>query len=325
MSNIRPNSGDGKVCLEAQQRISAYLRLNSRIDDTAHELVASAAFERWYREKQNTPEQYASWELLSFLRKAARRQTDTNTETVEGVATNGATVEDLFTQEVPAPVERVRRFAEQDVPELKAAVKHECRKQFQVRLGIPWDENLAKNVLSSSEDWKDLEEAHEVHKQLRLAMLGAVEFLRRPRKTPLQPAPLGLTWWVTQFIEPLTRHAFMRERRPLSNEPASQRGVLEHKSARHRLVAAWDSYRYLDLSPTASGDRALNPREFALIWLLSDGWPIRITYPITAIGVIENEERTFRAAVREAGRTLKRGPAPEAEQEIDEGSDSPER
>lgn len=309
MRSLASDDEDDKASLEAVSRIKAWLRKNANLDDIPAEEVADSAWERWFQERKNTPEQYAIWELGSFRKKANRRQTTVDSDAVDLAGAEGATVEDLFTAEpVDRAGPRVRRFKE-DTPEFRAAVRAECLEKFRERLGKEWDPALEKQVVTDSADWDDLEEAHEVHEQLRQAMLRAVKFVQRKRKTLLQPAPLGLSWWVADHIVPLTSHAMFEEKK---RHPAGQRATTQHESPRHRLVATWDSFDFLGIQrEDGHGSRALDATEFAIVWLLGGGWPRRLTFRaegLTPSEVIQTEARTFRAAIEEVGRNWLRGP-----------------
>src|SRR5687768_16102606 len=93
----------------------------------------------------------------------------------------------------PSARSRVKRYLASGEPALREAVRIECLKQFERRLGRPWDPELERVLRDDSARRMDLQEAFEVHEQLRAAMARAVEFVKRPRA---YAAPLGLGSWV---------------------------------------------------------------------------------------------------------------------------------
>jgi hypothetical protein len=191
---------------------------------------------------------------------------------------------------------RVTRYGSGDERALREAVRVECLKQFERRLGRPWDAQLELVVRSDSGRWQDLQDAAEVHERLRIAIEKALEFVKRPRD---YPAPLGLGWWVPRFIAPLSEDDFLRKRElPAHAERGSALG-----SERHRLVAKLNAIDFL------GADRRLDATELAIVWLLGGGWPEKLAPPeggITPSQLIQAEARSFRAAVREAGKNVTR-------------------
>lgn len=311
MSSIPSGYDEGKAWLEADARVKAWLRKNANLEDIAFEEVANSAQERWAQERKNAPEQYAKWELLSFKAKMDRRRTEADTSAVESASADGATIEDvLIAAQEPAvsAAPRVERFTEYS-SRFRDAVKAECLKQFSERLGKEWETALEKRVVTDSEDWDDLEEAHEVHEELRQAILRAIKFVEKKRRFLTHVAPLGLGWWVPERIVPISRDVMFE---PKVLEPAALRATSQHESPRHRLVANWDAYEHLGIQrQDGNGSRALDATEFAIVWLLGGGWPRKLTFPVgglTPSQVIQTEARTFRSAIKEVGRNWIRGP-----------------
>jgi hypothetical protein len=191
---------------------------------------------------------------------------------------------------------RVTRFGNGDEGALREAVRVECLKQFERRLGRPWDAQLERLVRSDLGRWQELQEAVEVHERLRSALEKAVEFVNRPRD---HAPPLGLGWWVPRFIAPLADDDFLRKRElPAHAGRGSALG-----SERQRLVAK------LNAMDVLGADRRLDATEFAIVWLLGGGWPEKLALPeggITPSGLIQAEARSFRAAVREAAKNVTR-------------------
>lgn len=210
-------------------------------------------------------------------------------------------------RKAPSRPSRVKRYSLGDENALREAVRIECLKQFERRLGRPWDVQLERVVRGDSGRVEDLREAVEVHEHLRAAIAKAVEFVKRPRD---YAPPLGLGWWVPRFIAPLADHDFLRKREPPALAPRGSARISE----RQRLVAKLDAVDFL-----AAG-RRLDTTEFAIVWLLGGGWPEDLAIPesgITPSRVIQAEARAFRAAVREAGTNMTR-PAYRARFEQDE-------
>lgn len=206
-----------------------------------------------------------------------------------------------------------KRVDPAQLDDLKAAVRSECLKQFEKRLGKPWDTRWERSVLSSDEGKQDLDEAHEVFDELRAAMEKAIAFVDRPR-VRFSSAPLGLGWWVDENIRPLMEHAFME---PRGRQVGGRTLNFDHKAARQRLVATWDDYDMLHLprltvkytkpdgtEAETTLPRVLDATEFAIVWLLGGGWPESLGNgkPVTPSEVIQIETRSFRKAIDKAGR-----------------------
>jgi hypothetical protein len=211
-------------------------------------------------------------------------------------AAGGAQKEAAPRRKAPSRPSRVKRYSLGDESALREAVRVECLKQFERRFGRSWDVQLERAVRGDSARFADLQEAAEVHEQLRAAIARAVEFVKRPRS---YAPPLGLGSWVPRFIAPLADHDFLRKRElPLHAQHLSAPSI-----ERQRLVAKLDAVDFL-----AAG-RRLDTTEFAIVWLLGGGWPESLAVPesgITPSRVIQAEARAFRAAVREAGTNVAR-------------------
>jgi hypothetical protein len=185
---------------------------------------------------------------------------------------------------------RVKRYQRGDEAALREAVRIECLRQFERRLGRPWDEQLERLVRSDSGRSQDLQEAYEVQEQLRVAIEKAVEFVNKPRA---HAPPLGLGFWIPRFVAPLAQQDFLRKREP---PPAAERGSAL-SDERQRLVAR------LDASDFVGAGRRLEPTELAIVWLLGGGFPEKLPASkegLTPSQVIQAEARRFRVAAREA-------------------------
>lgn len=191
---------------------------------------------------------------------------------------------------------RVKRYLPSEMQALREAVRLECLKQFERRLGRPWDAQLERFVRSGPTRLLDQREAVEVRENLRAAIERAVEFVKRPRE---YAAPLGLGLWVPRFIEPLSEHDFLRKREaPAHPEPESAA-----ENERHRLVTASFGAEFL------GAGRRLDATELAIVWLLGGGFPEKLAPSKTGITpsqVIQTEARAFRAALREVGKPRNR-------------------
>jgi predicted RNase H-like HicB family nuclease len=187
---------------------------------------------------------------------------------------------------------RVKRYLPAETEALREAVRLECLKQFERRVGRAWDAQLERFVRSGPARLLDQREAVEVQETLRAAVERAVEFVKRPRE---YAAPLGLGLWVPRFIEPLSEHDFLRRREaPTPPEPGSTA-----ESERHRLVAASFGADFL------GAGRRLDATELAIVWLLGGGFPEKLAASksgVTPSQVIQAEARAFRVALREVGK-----------------------
>jgi hypothetical protein len=190
---------------------------------------------------------------------------------------------------------RLKRYLAGDDSALREAVRIECLKRFERRVGRAWDAQLERFVRNSLSRLRDQREAMEVHENLRVAMERAVEFSNRPRDFA---APLGLDSWVPRFIAPLLERDFLRKR---AGPPSPERGTA--KSDRHHLVTTSDAAELL------GAGRRLDPTELAIVWLLGGGFPENLapqTNGVTPSQVIQAEVRAFRAAIREARKDVPR-------------------
>ena len=188
----------------------------------------------------------------------------------------------------------MKRYVATDEPALRDAVRVECLKQFERRLGRPWDPQLERVVRADSVRRAEMQEAFEIHEQLRTAIAKAVEFVQRPRE---HAPPLGLGSWVPRFIAPLAQHDFLRKRDP----PTHSEDPLV--SDRHRLVSKCDAVDFI------GARRRLDATELAILWLLGGGWPEQLPPSdrgVTPSQVIQAEARKFRVAAREVGKQATR-------------------
>lgn len=195
-----------------------------------------------------------------------------------------------------SPKSRTQRYLAGDERALRDAVRSECLKQFERRLGRAWDPQLERLARNDSERRADLREAFEVHEQLRAAMERALEFVKKPRA---HAPPLGLGWWVPRFVAPLVEQDFLRKREP----PARSDGSVDINSERRRLVAKCDAVDFI------GAHRRLDATELAIVWLLGGGWPDQLPPSergVTPSQVIQAEARRFRTAAREIGKQATR-------------------
>ncbi len=193
-----------------------------------------------------------------------------------------------------ARTSRVKRYLASDEAALREAVRVECLKQFERRIGRAWDAQLERFVRSGPARQRDQQDALAVHENLRAAIERTVEFSKRPRE---HAPPLGMGVWVPRFIQPLLEHEFLQKREAPAPEETCASGE------RHRLVAASNAVEFL-----GAGRRA-DATELAIVWLLGGGWPEKLPSSksgLTPSQVIQLEARAFRAAARETRQSVHR-------------------
>jgi hypothetical protein len=278
--------------------------------------VAQVAILEWSQQRKAAPEQYAKRCALSALRKHKRRRTEPDTDATAAAGSTSpeeaivAGIDAEGLQAIPPRTRGAGKGRFKDESKLRQAVQQKCEKEFKAALGLQWNPKWGRTVLSTDDEFRERELAERWFEQMKASMHRMVRLLGRKRLGV--PILHGFDWFINDHIEPLTKFAIMTPR--VGGVGRARIGV--HSTARMRFVHKWSQLDFLGLKrEDGRGSRVLNARELTFVWLLSGGWPNRLTFGakgLTAAEVVRTEERAFRQAVArfDAGEhfPLLRGP-----------------
>ena len=289
---------------------------------TQHEEWASVVIERMLTRPRLVAAVEAPRVALDWLRKEKRQRQLAQ----ENDAAMRATISHAGTDH-----ELKERYSKEDLTELRVETRKRCGQLFKTTFGVEWSDELHakayKIAVLDGAKANDYQRAVEVKHQLSRAIREAVEFVNKKRgyNNELLPedarptecvgrAPLGLDWFVEQFIAPISDHYFLTEDRENELRHVEESGL--RSDLRARFVYQLENWNMLNLPHRGDGSsRFLTEREMAVVWILSGGsWPevSRWKDGLTVAQYLEKVVDAFKPAVERVdaapARDARRGP-----------------
>jgi hypothetical protein len=191
---------------------------------------------------------------------------------------------------------------------LRQEVRRACLEKFKQYFGFDWSLTTERQVLYNADPDNLETEARKVWKELRAAMLRAVEFAD---KNPVGFGSTGrtrniLAWWVPEHVAPLTKHSVFEF---VADDPI-------YDASRVRMIRKFEQYDMLGLSDRGMRISSfLTYQELAVISLLSGTseqpelaesrdahWPVAKKESMTVAAVFRRENDTMARLLRSHGK-----------------------